>query len=87
MDPQTYLNDALHLSADIDYKQPQQDSIEKFHSILIVEDDRDLCNYLICNLQVLFEEVYEAHDGMEALPILTSQRPQIVLSDGRSEDS
>ena len=79
--PQTYLNDALHLSADIDRKQPQQDSIEKFHSILIVEDDRDLCNYLICNLQVLFEEVYEAHDGMEALPILTSQRPQIVLSD------
>ena len=79
--PQTYLNDALHLSADIDYKQPQQDNIEKFHSILIVEDDRDLCNYLICNLQVLFEEVYEAHDGMEALPILTSQRPQIVLSD------
>lgn len=75
------MNDALHLSADIDYKQPQQDSIEKFHSILIVEDDRDLCNYLICNLQVLFEEVYEAHDGMEALPILTSQRPQIVLSD------
>ena len=52
-----------------------KDSIEKFHSILIVEDDRDLCNYLICNLQVLFEEVYEAHDGMEALPILTSQRP------------
>ena len=49
--------------------------------ILIVEDDRDLCNYLICNLQVLFEEVYEAHDGMEALPILTSRRPQIVLSD------
>ena len=79
--PQTYLNDALHLSADIDRKQPQQDSIEKFHSILIVEDDRDLCNYLICNLQVLFEEVYEAHDGMEALPILTSRRPQIVLSD------
>ena len=25
--------------------------------------------------------MYEAHDGMEALPILTSQRPQIVLSD------
>ena len=39
--PQTYLNDALHLSADIDYKQPQLESIERFHSILIVEDDRD----------------------------------------------
>ena len=29
----------------------------------------------------MVEEVYEAHDGMEALPILTSRRPQIVLSD------
>ena len=27
------------------------------------------------------DRVYEAHDGMEALPILTSRRPQIVLSD------
>lgn len=79
--PQTYLNNALQLSTDPNREQQQQDDTEKFHSILIVEDDRDLCNYLICNLQVLFEEVYEAHDGMEALPILTSRRPQIVLSD------
>src|SRR3712207_8406921 len=27
------------------------DNQEKFHSILIVEDDRDLCHYLICHLQ------------------------------------
>lgn len=79
--PQTYLNNALHIPADIDKGQHSQENMEKFHSILIVEDDRDLCNYLICNLQVLFEKVYEAHDGMEALPILASQRPQIVLSD------
>lgn len=79
--PQTYLNSALQFSTDTNREEQIQDDIEKFHSILIVEDDRDLCNYLICNLQVLFEEVYEAHDGMEALPILTSRRPQIVLSD------
>lgn len=79
--PQTYLNSALQFSTDTNREEQIQDNIEKFHSILIVEDDRDLCNYLICNLQVLFEEVYEAHDGMEALPILTSRRPQIVLSD------
>lgn len=79
--PQTYLNNALPVSTDtVREKHPQNDT-EKFHSILIVEDDRDLCNYLICNLQVLFEEVYEAHDGMEALPILASRHPQIVLSD------
>ncbi len=54
---------------------------EKFHSILLVEDDRDLCDYLTCNLQASFEHVYEAHDGLEALPLLTSHLPQIVLSD------
>lgn len=79
--PQTYLNNIPYISTDINQKQYQQNKIEKFHSILIVEDNRDLCNYLICNLQVLFKEVYEAHDGMEALPILKSRRPQIVLSD------
>lgn len=54
---------------------------EKFHSILLVEDDCDLCNYLVCNLQASFEHVYEAHDGLEALPLLTSHQPQMVLSD------
>lgn len=80
--PQAYLNHALRLSTEINREQPGQDGdAEKFHSILIVEDDRDLCNYLMCNLQAVFEEIYEAHDGMEALPILSSRYPQIVLSD------
>ncbi|GAE20917.1 2-oxoglutarate oxidoreductase [Bacteroides pyogenes JCM 10003] len=61
----------------------KSDNQEKFHSILIVEDDRDLCNYLICHLQSVFKEVYEAHDGMEALPIIASRTPQLVLSDVR----
>ncbi|WP_373803242.1 response regulator [Bacteroides heparinolyticus] len=56
---------------------------EKYHSILIVEDDRDLCHLLVCELQALFEEVYEAHDGLEALPLLASKAPQIVVSDIR----
>lgn len=79
--PQAYLNDALRIATDLHPKHEERDTTEKFYSILIVEDDRDLCNYLICNLQALFEEVYEAHDGMEALPILTSRLPQIVVSD------
>lgn len=56
---------------------------EKYQSILIVEDDRDLCRLLTCELQALFEEVYEAHDGLEALPLLASRTPQIVVSDVR----
>lgn len=56
-------------------------SAEKFHSILLVEDDRDLCDYLTCNLQASFEHVYKAHDGMEALPLLASHLPQMVLAD------
>lgn len=79
--PQAYLNNVVGITTDNNQKQQVPDATEKFHSILIVEDDRDLCNYLICNLQAFFEEVYEAHDGMEAVPIITSRRPQIVISD------
>lgn len=76
--PQTFLNHIeagglLQASRATDYK-------EKFHSVLIVEKDRDLCNYLRSNLQTWFEEIYEAHDGMEALPVITTRLPQIVIS-------
>lgn len=79
--PQAYLNNVVGVTTDNKQKQQVPNTTEKFHSILIVEDDRDLCNYLICNLQAFFEEVYEAHDGMEAVPIITSRRPQMVISD------
>lgn len=62
-------------------KNSEGATTEKFHSILLVEDDRDLCDYLTCNLQASFEHVYQAHDGVEALPLLTSQLPQMVLAD------
>lgn len=54
---------------------------EKYHSILLVEDDRDLCDYLTCNLQASFEHVYKAYDGVGALPLLVSHLPQMVLTD------
>lgn len=53
---------------------------DKFHSVLLVEKDQELCHFLTCNLQALFEHVYVAYDGLEALPLLTSHRPQLVLS-------
>lgn len=61
-------------------KTPNE-ACERFESILIVEDDSDLCDYLVCNLQALFHKVYSAHDGREALPLLSSHLPQLVLTD------
>lgn len=78
--PQIQLNNILPGELDISGQKAQNISA-KFHSILIVEDDRDLCSFLVCNLQAVFEKVYEAHDGMEALPVLTSCLPQLVLCD------
>ncbi len=78
--PQPYLN-RMAVAADPNPKLPKPDTGGKFHSVLIVEDDRDLCDFLICHLQALFEEVYEAHDGLAALPVIASRLPQLVLSD------
>lgn len=53
----------------------------KFHSVLIVEDDPDLCDFLAANLQSVFATTYVAHDGMEALPVIVSRLPQLIISD------
>lgn len=79
--PQVQLNNILPDESVISRKQETLESVSKFHSILIVEDDPDLCSFLVCNLQASFEKVYEAHDGREALPIITSRLPQIVVCD------
>lgn len=53
----------------------------KFHSVLIVEDDPDLCDFLAANLQCIFATTYVAHDGREAIPIIVSHLPQLIISD------
>lgn len=53
----------------------------QFHSVLIVEDDPDLCNFMAANLQSVFTTTYVAHDGREALPIIVSHLPQLIISD------
>lgn len=55
--------------------------LAKFHSILIVESDPDLCDFMAANLQAIFEKTYTAHDGMEALPVVVSQLPQLIICD------
>lgn len=74
-----YMNEMIPIQEDI--PKIEQDNDNLFHSVLIVEDDPDLCEYLAINLQGLFHTVYCAQNGMEALPIISSRFPQLVISD------
>lgn len=77
--PKPYLNEVLPI--------PNSSTVEtglsstRYRSVIIIEDDPDLCDYLAENLSPLFETVYKAHDGMEAIPTIVSQFPQLVISD------
>lgn len=51
------------------------------NSILIVDDDEKLCTLLRSYFEQEQFVVYVAHDGTEALNILRSQKPQIMLLD------
>ncbi|NDV59418.1 hybrid sensor histidine kinase/response regulator transcription factor [Bacteroides sp. 519] len=53
----------------------------QFHSVIIVEDDPDLRDYLAESLQPLFKTIYKAQDGLEAIPTIVSHLPQLVISD------
>lgn len=55
-------------------------SDEKYHSLVIIQNDKDMCNYLKENLKNLFTEIYTATDGKEAIPIITSRLPQLIIS-------
>lgn len=75
-----YLNDFLSSNATTRLEE-QTAEPAKFYSILIVESDPDLCDFMTANLQSIFEKTYIAHDGMEALPIIVSHLPQLIISD------
>lgn len=75
-----YLNEFLPAKV-MERKEDPNLSATKFHSVLIIEDDPDLCDFMAANLQSIFTTTYVAHDGMEALPIIVSHLPQLIISD------
>lgn len=75
-----YLNEFLPSKSSASQGE-QAEPFVKFHSILIVESDPDLCDYMEANLQSVFEKTFVAQDGMEALPIIVSHLPQLIISD------
>ncbi len=50
-------------------------------SILIAEDEDDLREYFVEYLQLFFSKVYSASNGLEALTLYLSKKPQIVIAD------
>ena len=50
-------------------------------SILIAEDEQKLLNSMVEYLELFFEKVYTAQDGMTAYEIYEKQKPDIIIAD------
>lgn len=57
------------------------DKDEARHSILVVDDQRDMVLAIRLFLEGEGYEVWEAYDGLQALEILESKRPDLVVLD------
>lgn len=50
-------------------------------SILLVEDEKNICDFISTSLSAQDYRISTAHMGKEALPIITSQCPDLILLD------
>ena len=50
-------------------------------SILIAEDETQLLNSMVEYLELFFEKVYSAEDGLSAYEIYEKQKPDIIIAD------
>ena len=50
-------------------------------SILLVEDEKHICDFISTSLSAQDYRISTAHTGKEALPIITSQCPDLILLD------
>lgn len=50
-------------------------------SILVVEDEAELREYIVEYLEIFFNRVYSAEDGKVALDIYNQKQPNIILTD------
>ena len=67
-------------------KQNQQfidetDFDTKNMSLLIVDDQEDILEFISKEYSLLFSAIYTAHDGKEALDVIKSKMPNVVVSD------
>ncbi len=50
-------------------------------SILIAEDEKQLLNSMVEYLELFFENVYTAEDGLSAYEIYKKQKPDVIITD------
>ena len=81
--PQAYLNELLAPMQDTESQIPVQDEKDdcKLQTVLIVDDNKDLTDYLASALKDQFKEIWVAADGEEALRVCREKHPAIVVSD------
>lgn len=79
------LNDVLRFSdrekQEQKISQEEGDFDTRNYSILIVEDNIELCNFLKESLKEHFQKVYTANNGEDAFIIATQRLPDIIVSD------
>ena len=65
-------------------KQTAKDNFivdSKTKTILFVDDQQDMLDYVIDEYESKFNKVFTAHDGSEALVVIGENRPDIIVSD------
>lgn len=78
--PKAYLNELM--SDDNKEQQPEEDNFDTSpYSVLVVDDNPDLTDFLKKSLGEYFKRVVIASDGMEALQLTKSHIPDIIVSD------
>ena len=78
--PKAYLNELM--SDDNKEQQPEEDNFDTSpYSVLVVDDNPDLTDFLKKSLGEYFKRVVIASDGMEALQLTKSHAPDIIISD------
>ena len=78
--PKAYLNELM--SDDSKEQQPEEDNFDTSpYSVLVVDDNPDLTDFLRKSLGEYFKRVVIASDGVEALQLTKSHAPDIIISD------
>ena len=78
--PKAYLNELM--SDDSKEQQPEEDNFDTSpYSVLVVDDNPDLTDFLKKSLGEYFKRVVIASDGVEALQLTKSHAPDIIISD------
>lgn len=82
--PQPYLNELLASTQEVESVPQARESDKSLlapRSILIVDDNQDLTEYLHAELKERFSRIWVAANGEKALNICKEHKPDIVVSD------